>query len=401
MTNAPGCWSGRGAVPKVAAVTPSGNSDASPESLPPAHRPRHGRAARAGAAALAGLVLALGATWVAQRDATGTAEEGGAAPLASLLAVGDTGVEPGWLAVAEGQRAVGRGLAREDTRSPVAALLLLGDNFYERGLRARELVERVRENVVAPYCRFVDLSAPRSAEVRAACPDGAGRTPAPRLLAVLGNHDVRSDESPALQAGRVAELVRNWELSDRPARTVELGSGLSLVLFDSNHLRDTRDRAPLRAALREAAGPWRILAAHHPIGTRGKHSEGYEADVRRAVREAGVPVQLMLAGHEHNLQVVALDDPGPRVVVVAGAGARPRPVKHQIPGRLFGFEGLGFARVDLLAEESGERLRVTLFSAPRWASLLGLAPDVLGRWSVGPDDALAVEPLEIEVVEGP
>jgi hypothetical protein len=200
----------------------------------------------------------------------------------------------------------------------------------------------------------------------------------------------------------VEELVANWDLSDAPARNVELAATLSLVLFDSNYLMSSRDRAPLRAALRDAHGPWRLLVAHHPLGTRARKGSdaAYEDDVRRAVREAGVAVQLMLAGHEHNLQVVALDDPGPRVVVVAGAGARPQRVRTKSPSRLFAFEGLGFARVDLLADPSGERLRVTLFAVSRWGSLLGLAPEVLGRWSLDPADGVHVEPLAIQVVEG-
>src|SRR5262245_6853202 len=119
----------------------------------------------------------MGSRW---RRAYGSARAGllacclaGSSPAAanafSLLAVGDQGGPPHWLTAASGQYAVGTALEEVDERRPVDALLLLGDNFYASGLRRNELIERVRGNVVAPYCRFVDLSGPRSSEVRSAC----------------------------------------------------------------------------------------------------------------------------------------------------------------------------------------------------------------------------------------
>lgn len=323
-----------------------------------------------------------------------------ARPVVSLLALGDTGAMPGWVPALGRQRAVGKALAHEDTRLPADALLLLGDNFYQNGLRRREVASRVRDNVVAPYCRFIDLAGARSDEVRGACAEGERRRPAPPIFVVLGNHDVSSEESRELETREVQRLVSNWQLSDAPAHWVALSPKLSLVLFDSNRLRDGGDPEPLRDAIRAAPGPWRILAAHHPIAMRGGSArDAYTKTVRRAVRDAGVPVQLMLAGHDHNLQVLALDGPGPRLVVVSGAGSRPRGVKTRSDGQLYEHTDLGFVRVDLLEEPGGERLRVTLFGADHWPSLLGFAPEVLGRWSLERDGALAVEPLAIRLFE--
>jgi predicted phosphodiesterase len=323
-------------------------------------------------------------------------------PAVSFFAVGDTGAVPGRLAFVSRQSAVGSALATEDERSPVDALVLLGDLFYDNGLRERELVARVRGNIVAPYCRFVDLSGPRSDEVRGACGAGeAARARVRPIYAVLGNHDVTTEESRRLEVGAIAPFVANWQLSPEPASWIALSPRVSLVLFDSNRLQNGGDTTPLRDAVRAAPGPWRILVAHHPIGTRsgGKRRDEYTVDVRKAVRDAGVPVQLMLAGHEHNLQVVAQDDPGPRLVVVSGAGSRPRDVLTKSRTRLFSFEELGFVRVDLLGEGEGEHLEVTLFAAPHWSSLLGFPAEVLGRWSLAIDGAAAVEPLKIRIVE--
>jgi len=319
-------------------------------------------------------------------------------PVASLLAVGDTGEPPGWSGLRDGQRAVGFGLAREDRREPVDALLLLGDLFYPEGLKEEELVERVRSNLVRPYCRFVDLSGPRSAEVADAC--RRARPPGRPFYGVLGNHDWRTESSPRLEAKVVPEFVANWVLPDAGAAEVfALSSRVSLVLFDSMTLLKTLDATALRDALRRAPGPWRILAAHHPVGTERRESGDragdpaiYEALVRRAIADAGVDVHVMLAGHEHNLQLIELSGTAPHLVAIAGGGSGSLPVKSRSAGRLFAYEGLGFARVDLLREEGVERLAVTLFAAPTWRRLLGVAPRALARWSVGLDGAVRAEP---------
>lgn len=322
-----------------------------------------------------------------------------ATPALSLLAVGDVGDPPGAFAALERQRAVGRALAHEDRRARVDALVFLGDNFYERGLAQADVAARVRENLVAPYCRFVELAGPRSAEVRDACGVDDPR-PRPPLYAVLGNHDVESDESRALEAGEVPKFVSNWRLSPSAADVIELGSGVSLVQFDSNRLLREGDAGPLRDALRASRGPWRVLAAHHPIGTsrdaQGDGLGGYGERVLQAIREAGVPVHVMLAGHEHNLQLVRVQAPGPRLVVVSGAGSRPTRVRSESRSRLFKYEGLGFARLDLVRDAFGERLSVTLYGVPRWTSLVGAPPRVLARWSVVPGDGrLLREPIAV------
>ncbi len=351
------------------------------------------------------IAVALGAFLLTARRSV----PGGALPARatlSLLAVGDTGSPAGFFPAFDRQRAVASGLVREDRRARVDALVLLGDNFYEKGLRQRELESRVLENVVDPYCHFVDLAGPLSGTLSTSCaPDRSARAASP-IYAVLGNHDVRSVESRTLQADAIPRFVSNWSLTLEPARSVELGGGVSLILFDSNLLQAGGDATPLRDALRGSRGPWRVLAAHHPVGTRHgdqghelARTEGYAHRIQNAIEDAGVEVQLMLAGHEHNLQLVALDDPGPRLIVVSGAGSRPRPIESSSRGRLFGFDGLGFARIDLVGGPEAERLEISLFSTPRWLSVLGLAPELLVRWAVTLDGRLVREPTSVRVLE--
>lgn len=306
----------------------------------------------------------------------------------SVLALGDTGRPPHWLAASSGQLAVARGIEVVDRRRPIDALVLLGDNFYYRGLTERDLLDRIRGNLVDPYCRFLALTAPRSTEVEGACAVPASeRRPVP-VLAVLGNHDVKSEQSARLQAEEIPDFIANWRLPSALAETVDLAPGVSLILVDSNRLIAQADPAPLRDAIRRAEGPWRVLVAHHPIGT--SQDDGYSLAsgfgdygelVRRAVAEAGVPVPLMLAAHEHNLQLLELPQPGPALEVVAGGGARAFPVASSSEARRFAMASLGFARVDF-PERPSERAIVSLFATSKTRALLSLPPERVARWSV-------------------
>lgn len=388
---------------------PSSRSTGLPasESLGPRMTTRPGRTRDLTAAALAVVaLLVLMAPCVAIRWQE--APPPSAPPIVSLLAVGDTGDQPSWLPALDRQRAVAAGMESEDRRAAVDAVVLLGDNFYESGLDRETLVDRVLGNVVEPFCHFVELAGPRSAEVLASCPEGSAERRVGPIYVVLGNHDSRNAESRQLEAEVVPQLVSNWKLSSKPVETVELEGGVSLLLIDSTPLEKGGDPGPLRDALRASRGPWRILAAHHPIGTDRalgyKKNRGvghFGALVQQAIREAQVDVQLMLGGHEHNLQLLRVDPPGPRVVVVSGAGSRPRPLKSRSRGRVFSREGLGFARVDLTPTEGGPRLVVSLLETPRWRSLLGFTPVLLGRWTISQSGELRALPLAVRTREAP
>jgi predicted phosphodiesterase len=298
----------------------------------------------------------------------------------SLFAVGDTGAEDGSqdLAVAEA-------IAEEDRRAPADALVLLGDNFYPKGLRRKYLEERIARNVVRPWCRFVDLGAPRSGEVEDACElDREDRRPGVPIYAVLGNHDYQTRESPELQRKAVPQYVANWRMPHRRAQAVELDGGVSLVLFDSQELV-VHDRGgdELAQALARSRGPWRILVGHHPpVWVKGIREERlYRERLARALDASGVPVHLFLAGHEHNLEIVEMDAPWPPLVVIAGSGSDRKDVETRETGLRFAQKELGFARVELVAEGGEERLVVSLFTTPEHP-LYPSGPERVTVWSV-------------------
>ena len=295
----------------------------------------------------------------------------------SLLALGDTGARPDDPPRVRAQLAVASALEAEDRRLPVDALLLLGDHFYDVGLREDELVARVRANLVRPYCRFLALTAPRSSEVESACQTpGAERHPVP-LYAVLGNHDYMTPGSDRLQRESLPLFLANWRMPEPPAAVAELGHGVSLVLFDSDPVFRGAPPEGLARALREAVGPWRILVAHQPIAVVGtSEREAYASFRARVVAEiaaAGVPVQLYLSGHEHNLQALVMESPAPPLHVIAGGGSGARSLHDANPRRRAGFADAGYARVDLIGDGDAQRLVVTLMRVPA-AALRWLGP---------------------------
>jgi hypothetical protein len=287
------------------------------------------------------------------------------------------------------QRAVAQGLEREDRRAPVDAVVLLGDNFYPDGLHPETLAAQVRVNVVRPYCRFLAFEAPRASEVEGACPLPAAERRAVPFLVVLGNHDYDTPASPGLQVEAVPQLVSNWRSPRALAEVVSLGEGLDLVLVDSVRIARGADTAPLRAALAQARGPFRVLVMHHPMAlASGQERDPQGVDMRHretmlgAVAESGVPVQLVLAGHEHNLQVLEMARPAPPLHVVSGGGSSPGEVAHQSAEQRLGLNATVFARVDLVRRDGEDRLAVSLFVTAQRPPFAHGAPRRVALYSV-------------------
>jgi hypothetical protein len=315
----------------------------------------------------------------------------------SLLALGDTGERQEWTWLPSAQRRVGAAMEAADRGRPVDALLLLGDNFYPDGLRNGELELRIAMNVVGPYCRFVDLSAPRSGEVAKACRGRSQEQHRVPIFAVLGNHDYRALESPKLQTESVPEFVANWDMPRARIAVRELGGGVSLILLQSMEaVRKAQLLDALPAAIRSARGPWRILACHHPVVTaqspddEGSFEARYMAEAHRRIAEAGVPLQLVLSGHHHSLQIIESSPPGPALQVISGGGGGSLHEVVDVEGQRFGARRHGFARIDLARRGDEERLVVSLY-ATRSAWLPGGRPSLVARWSVALDGTLRNE----------
>jgi hypothetical protein len=302
-----------------------------------------------------------------------------ARPELSLLAVGDTGDRPEWISWLDQHREVGLVMAEEQRRRPAAALLLLGDNFYSEGLLSHEAAQRVRDNVVMPFCSFVAAGAPRWEEVAGACAvPAADRTPIP-IIAVLGNHDHNTPESPGLQRTLVRQFVSNWDMPPEIAAVRELGHGVSLIVVDSEALDRGADPAPLADALLAAKGPWRIVVGHHPVGLA---DAGFRKALGGAIAATGVEVQLLLAGHEHNLQIAVEASPYPSLTAIAGSGSRVRKQTYPVLGSQWLLARPGFARIDLDGDGPAQRLVVSMIETPKNQLDVRSPTRVAGCWAV-------------------
>lgn len=223
---------------------------------------------------------------------------------------------------------------------------LLGDNFYSKGTLTLDSPEWKSkfENVYAG--KF--LSA----------------TP---FYAILGNHD------PATVNGRNVEIAyaqqhlgsNRWRM---PADhyTADFGKAgrrplMRIVFLNTNVPLDALKQQAdfIRQEFADTAnGPvWRIVAGHHPVRTYGKHrGEGSEkaAIIAAALKDARV--DLYLAGHDHNQQVIARGD-DPVYIIAGGGGAHTYEIKKNAPDLLFANAGHGF--VGLHAD--ARRLSVAMF----------------------------------------
>ena len=312
----------------------------------------------------------------------------------SMFAIGDTG-ESHWLpSLREGQLSVARELTAADIERPANALVLLGDNFYPNGLTRSELVRRIRSNLVWPYCRFVELHGDRSAEVAGACtlPEGLRRSRAVSIHAVLGNHDHTAPESPALQSDVIPRFVSNWHLPRGLANVVEFEAGVSLILIDSTALRTAADVSFVRNVLQSARGPWRFVLGHHPIARlhpADPHTaEPSSALLRRAIEESDVPVHLYVSGHRHNLQGIEMEEPGPFLHVIVGAGATVKPIERHYLNRSFAMESTGFARFDIIGVEGQEELIAQVYATQRFPLVWWKGARRVARWTVSPSGAI-------------
>jgi hypothetical protein len=336
------------------------------------------------------LVLAVsaavgGLSWWAA--APGGSQDGSAPPPGfSLLAVGDTGKPRELVAALDPGLAVAAALAHADRESPVTGLVLLGDNFYPDGLREREFKDRVRSNLVGPFCHFIRLTPRGQGSLEDACPAReADRHPVP-IHAVLGNHDYNERESPLLQRRRIPEYVENWRMPLGDFEIRELRGGVSLILLDSMAWLRGEQGDALTRAVRKSRGPWRIVAAHHPMVDTGKSAvPRFERRMAKALDRAGVPIHLFLAGHEHNLQVIERPGDWPRLHVIAGSGSDLREPARGDAGRRFALAEHGFARIDLT---EGGPLRITLQRVPVVSAGAASGEDV-ARFSIDLDGTVS------------
>jgi tartrate-resistant acid phosphatase type 5 len=214
-----------------------------------------------------------------------------------FYAVGDTGSGNAQ------QAAVASSMARLQQRLPASLVLLLGDNFYPRGVRS----------TADPswQSRFERIYDPGVLDIP--------------FYAVLGNHDYRGDEDAQVRYA-VEHPDSRWKMPERYysfLRDLSDGTRVEFFAIDTNTIKtDDVQLAWLHSALAASTADWKIVFGHHVLYSNGH----YGNDRRLIARLEGVffryGVNLYLAGHEHDLQIL---QPVAGVhYLVSGAGSRVR-----------------------------------------------------------------------------
>lgn len=272
-------------------------------------------------------------------------------------------------------------MARRLDGSTGAPIVVLGDVFYRHGLLGfcPDEDERVSN-------RDCEKPGPLNAQLDTVLGPYVRKLAGHPVVALAGNHDHDGDPLATGNAcARVPALAPGWryvsrgcELDDaRPIALLDAGAVVVVMVDTDAMLADSDFRARANAALhaelarlrQERPQVWLVLAGHHPLESYGLHNgaeigaalhkdvypvwstllvpiskpvewatdsgdqqiyEWANRTLRRGLYEAleTTPVDLVLSGHDHSLQLIELEHPGVRWQVISGAGAKHSRVKR-------------------------------------------------------------------------
>jgi hypothetical protein len=300
-------------------------------------------------------------------------------PLTPAIAiVGDIGVPS-----REGRTLVGR-MAERLRGTADAPVLVLGDVFYRDGLLGM-CPDGGKPRRSARGCAN---PTPPEVQLEAVLRPYREGLPGHPLVAVAGNHDHYGDPDATTNACRlIPAFAPDWSYlasgcgldEGRTVGVVDLGDVIVFVVDSEQMIRDAAFRAESSRALaravleatRERPEAWRVLASHHPLESYGSHNgartltalrkdlywvsqtllfpiswlldrtvlervghqdvyerryRAFRREVYGALRDA--PVDLVVSGHDHSLQLIRIEHPGVGHQLVSGAGTYRTPVKR-------------------------------------------------------------------------
>jgi len=219
----------------------------------------------------------------------------------------------------------------------------------------------------------------------------------------IGNHDTTDTEG----SDERAQMEDNFHIHERFKNEQDrasvgpglfyrftYGRGVEFVCVDTS--QDSEDpehnrffQVPdhlewLESAFGDGDPRWRIPFSHHPVYCAGPHHEN-DAEMLETllplIERSGV--RLVLAGHEHNFQVSAMDG---RTYVVSGAGGK---VREEIPEHMdtAGTRAWAAQTHLLLVEIDGDEARLTPIS--------GMLPDGTPHLmtAMSPDNEIVRPPI--------
>lgn len=302
----------------------------------------------------------------------------------SFIAIGDAGM-PG--PILDGVSAAARvyDARAERAGEQVSTMLFLGDNFYPTGLnQPRDVMRWLVAAALDPFRPLMHRLGRDNVQSIAGNHEYYCQSVGPVPLGTCFNGNIR------------ANAIRDWTYhyeypaSIRRALFEGARDSVEFILFDSGYLLatpmtvwqpvlDSLDRLIAQSALR-ADVKWRIFVAHHSPYSAGEHGgyrlwssrlqrvlyigncidEGmdpfrypyqlmsnsdnchpeyraYSNYILEAMDRSPAKFQLMLAGHDHNLQLLrrVASAHRPSVFVISGAGSKTTTVRSPSPPNIY------------------------------------------------------------------
>ena len=234
-------------------------------------------------AALGGLGLALGSHLILNRSSSAITPS---LPLLRFAAVGDVGTGN------KGQLQVADAMEEYHNLNPFSLFLLTGDNIYENGN-----IAQVGGAFEYPYRVFRQQSIP--------------------FYAVLGNHDIRTDN------GKEQVQYQGYNMEGR-YYTFTKGIVQFFALDTNENAPWSKQLAWLKENLANSSATWKVVFGHHPVYSSGMHGNTTQLVESLPPLFARYGVQLYLNGHDHNYE--RTEPIKGTTYITCGAGAKLRPV---------------------------------------------------------------------------
>jgi 3',5'-cyclic AMP phosphodiesterase CpdA len=208
----------------------------------------------------------------------------GESPLLRFVSVADTGTG------AAGQYAVAAAMTRYHQRNPYDLVILAGDNIYNNGE-----IEKISAVFEQPY--------------QALLQNGV------KFQAVLGNHDIRTDN------GEPQVLYPGFNMQGR-YYTFRRGD-VQFFALDTNHNADWKVQLPwLEQELSRSDAPWKIVFGHHQIYSSGHYGLNRPFIQNLTPLFQKYRVQLYINGHDHHYERTKSINGTTYVISGGGAGTR-------------------------------------------------------------------------------
>ncbi len=314
--------------------------------------------------------------------------------VARFFAVGDAGVRAGARDLGPSTQAVATLVERVcQERGGCDFGVFLGDNVYETGI--------ADEDDRAFFDAFVGAYAKSGAKL---------------LYFVLGNHDYHyvfpSSERAWAELDAIARLAPRGTRGRAHFFDFQAGAA-HLFAWDTNYLvhrcsdwpgeqLDCHLTAPeMLGALSSSTAPFRIWLGHHPFVSNGEHGDAGDyldaglslwrgEGLRRLMRRHLIgQADLLLSGHDHNLQAFLDGELRGTAAVVSGAGAKStalRPPSQRNPAAFERDQAFGFALVEASASSLSVEIHAidkNLEQPERVEAAFRMCKPYGGTWSVG------------------